>query len=76
MTIGQIMARPATSQVIRHLQERWQNWRYNYGLDLGFKDEDLCNQGFLDQSACQQGYDTAEKPSRMLSGLRKSLSPS
>ena len=31
------------------------------------------NQGFLDPSACQQVYDAAEKQSRMLSGLRKSL---
>ena len=31
------------------------------------------NQGFLDQSGYQQVYDTAEKQSRMLSGLRKSL---
>jgi hypothetical protein len=48
------MARTATLQVIRHLQERWQNWPYNYGLDLGYKDEDLCNRGFLDQSACRR----------------------
>ena len=31
------------------------------------------NQGFLDQSGYQQVYDSAEKQSRMLSGLRKSL---
>jgi four helix bundle protein len=31
------------------------------------------NQGFLDQSGYQQLYDAAEKQSRMLSGLRKSL---
>jgi four helix bundle protein len=31
------------------------------------------NQGFLDPSAYQQVYDAAEKQSRMLSGLRKSL---
>jgi four helix bundle protein len=31
------------------------------------------NQGFLDQSGYQQIYDAAEKQSRMLSGLRKSL---
>ena len=31
------------------------------------------NQGFLDPSACQQVYDAAEKQSRLLSGLRKSL---
>jgi four helix bundle protein len=31
------------------------------------------NQGFLDQSGYQQVYDAAEKQSRMLSGLRKSL---
>ena len=34
------------------------------------------NQGFLDQSGYQQVYDAAEMPIRMLSGLRKSLSPS
>jgi four helix bundle protein len=31
------------------------------------------NQGFLDPSAYQQVYDAAEKKSRLLSGLRKSL---
>ena len=31
------------------------------------------NQGFLDQTSYQQLYDAAEKQSRMLSGLRKSL---
>jgi len=31
------------------------------------------NQGFLDQSGYQRVYDAAEKQSRMLSGLRKSL---
>jgi four helix bundle protein len=31
------------------------------------------NQGCLDQSGYQQVYDAAEKQSRMLSGLRKSL---
>ena len=31
------------------------------------------NQEFLDQSGYQQVYDAAEKQSRMLSGLRKSL---
>ena len=31
------------------------------------------NQGFLDPSAYQQVYDAAEKQSRLLSGLRKSL---
>src|ERR1039458_8370261 len=31
------------------------------------------NQGFLDQSGYQQVYDAAEKQSRLLSGLRKSL---
>ena len=34
------------------------------------------NQGFLDQSGYQQVYDRAEMQIRMLSGLRKSLSPS
>ena len=34
------------------------------------------NQGFLDQSGYQQVYDAAEMQIRMLSGLRKSLSPS
>jgi four helix bundle protein len=31
------------------------------------------NQEFLDQSGYQQVYDAAEKQTRMLSGLRKSL---
>jgi four helix bundle protein len=31
------------------------------------------NQGFLDQSGYQLVYDAAEKQSRMLSGLRRSL---
>ena len=31
------------------------------------------HQGFLDQSGYQQVYDAAEKQSRMLSGLRRSL---
>jgi four helix bundle protein len=31
------------------------------------------NRGFLDQSGYQQVYDAAEKQSRMLSGLRRSL---
>ena len=31
------------------------------------------NQGFLDQTGYQSVYDAAEKQSRMLSGLRKSL---
>ena len=31
------------------------------------------NQGFLDQSGYQRIYDAAEKQSRMLSGLRRSL---
>ena len=31
------------------------------------------NQGFLDPRGSQQVYDAAEKPSRMLSGLRRSL---
>jgi four helix bundle protein len=31
------------------------------------------NQGFLDETGYQQLYDAAEKQSRMLSGLRKSL---
>ena len=34
------------------------------------------NQGFLDQSGYQQVYDAAEMQILMLSGLRKSLSPS
>ena len=34
------------------------------------------NQGFLDQSGYQQVCDAAEMQIRMLSGLRKSLSPS
>ena len=34
------------------------------------------NQGFLDQSGYQQVYDAAEMQIRMLSGLRKSPSPS
>ena len=34
------------------------------------------NQAFLDQSGYQQVYDAAEMPIRMLSGLRKWLSPS
>jgi four helix bundle protein len=34
------------------------------------------NQGFLDQSGYQQVYDAAELQIRMMSGLRKSLSPS
>jgi four helix bundle protein len=34
------------------------------------------NQGFLDQSGYQQVYDAAGMQNHMLSGLRKSLSPS
>jgi four helix bundle protein len=34
------------------------------------------NQGFQDQNGYQQVYDAAERQIRMLSGLRKSLSPS